>query len=260
MIELIDVNKNISNNFFLKEIDLTLRNGEINVLCGPSGAGKTTLLRLINGMEKMDSGDVLVNGKSIHSKSYSRRCLCMDVGMVFQHNYLYSHKNVIDNITLAPRKVKKMNKRDAEELAMSLLDRMGISAISQRYPIQLSGGEQQRVAICRSLAMNPCAMLFDEPTSALDVELKNEIINIISDLAKEGMTILIVTHELNVAERIADQVIFLEQGRVLESGPTKQIIYQPRHERTMEFMRHHHHRDETNSVHRRAPEVQLSVA
>ena len=236
MIEFKDVYKRVQDQYILNGINLRIEAGEAVVICGPSGAGKSTLLRTINRMEKVNQGDIKVNGLSICDGNCNCRELRTQVGMVFQHFNLYSHKTVIENITLAPVKVKNISKSVANEHAMELLSQMGLESKAKSYPIQLSGGEQQRVAICRSLIMNPSIMLFDEPTSALDIELKNEIIDIMHQLTDDGMTLVIVTHELNLAEKLADKAVFMDRGEIIEESKPKDLFYRPQQFRTKKFM------------------------
>jgi ABC-type polar amino acid transport system ATPase subunit len=236
VIEFVDVYKKVKDQYILNGVNMRVDSGEVVVICGPSGAGKSTLLRTINKMEYVDRGDITVNGVSICGENCDCRLLRTQIGMVFQHFNLYAHKTVLENITLAPMKVKKLSKKDAHDLAMELLVKMGLETKAKRYPIQLSGGEQQRVAICRSLAMNPSVMLFDEPTSALDIELKNEIIDVMSQLAERGMTLLIVTHELSLAEKLADRAVFMDKGEIIESSVPELLFYKPQHSRTKAFM------------------------
>lgn len=236
MIEFKGVSKRVKDQHILNNINLKVDSGEVVVICGPSGAGKSSLLRTINKMECVDCGDIIVDGVSICDDSFDCKNLRTQVGMVFQHFNLYSHKTVLDNIVLAPMKVKKLSKIEAEKKAMDLLSKMGLESKAAHYPIQLSGGEQQRVAICRSLIMDPSVMLFDEPTSALDIELKNEIIDIMSHLAEQGMTLIIVTHELSLAESLADRAVFMDKGEIIEISDPANLFYHPKHFRTKLFM------------------------
>jgi ABC-type polar amino acid transport system ATPase subunit len=225
-----------SNCIPLKNINLQISKGEVVVICGPSGAGKSTLLRAINKLEPIDSGDIMIDGKSLSSPTINLTALRADIGMVFQHFNLYPHKSVIKNITLAPRKVRKLSRKKAEERAIKLLEKVGLLHKRDAFPVQLSGGEQQRVAIARSLAMVPKIMLFDEPTSALDPELISEVLDVINNLAKEGMTMVIVTHELAFAQKVADKIVFVDHGEILETGKPGEILFNPQHARTKDFV------------------------
>jgi polar amino acid transport system ATP-binding protein len=220
----------------LNNINFQVSKGEVVVLCGPSGAGKSTFLRTINRLESIDSGDIIIDGKSLSSPTTNITALRADIGMVFQHFNLYPHKTAIKNITLAPRKVRKLNKKQAEERAVELLEKVGLLHKRDAFPAQLSGGEQQRVAIARSLAMEPKIMLFDEPTSALDPELISDVLDVMTSLAKEGMTMVIVTHELAFAQKVADRIVFMDRGEILETGRPDEILASPKHPRTREFV------------------------
>ncbi len=236
MIKFIGVNKSFSNRLVLKNINLEIAKGEVIVICGPSGAGKSTLLRTINKLEMIDDGEIIVDGMYLSDPKTNLTALRAEIGMVFQHFNLYPHKTAIKNITLAPRKVRGLSRKEATERAEKLLDKVGLTHRRDAYPVQLSGGEQQRVAIARSLAMEPKIMLFDEPTSALDPELINEVLDVMVSLAKEGMTMVVVTHEIGFAQKVADRVVFMDNGEILEIGTPPDIFVNPRHPRTKEFM------------------------
>ncbi len=236
MIKFSNVNKRFGNCHVLKNINLEISKGEVIVICGPSGAGKSTLLRTINKLEPIDDGEIIVDGMSLSDSKTNLTALRAEIGFVFQHFNLYPHKTALKNITLAPRKVRGLSKRDAEERAMKLLEKVGLSHRAHAYPSQLSGGEQQRVAIARSLAMEPRIMLFDEPTSALDPELINDVLDVMVKLAKEGMTMIVVTHEIAFAQKVADRVMFMNDGEIVEVGKPPDIFVNPKHPRTREFM------------------------
>lgn len=236
MIKFINVNKYFGGRHVLKNINLEVAKGEVIVICGPSGAGKSTLLRTINKLEPIDDGEIIVDGMSLSDSKTNLTALRAEIGFVFQHFNLYPHKTALKNITLAPRKVRGLSKRAAEERAMKLLEKVGLSHRAHAYPSQLSGGEQQRVAIARSLAMEPRIMLFDEPTSALDPELINDVLDAMVSLAKEGMTMIVVTHELAFAQKVADRVMFMNDGEIVEEGKPPDIFVNPQHPRTKEFM------------------------
>ena len=212
----------------VKHANLTVNDGEVVVIIGPSGSGKSTLLRCVNALETATDGHILIDGVDITSPDTDIRQIREEVGMVFQSFNLFPHLTVLDNITLAPMKVKKMGKAEAEALAKDLLKRVGLSDKADVHPTQLSGGQQQRVAIARSLAMKPKAMLFDEPTSALDPEMIKEVLDVMTDLAKEGMTMLLVTHEMGFAKAAADKVIFMDNGEILEEGTPDKMFSHPR--------------------------------
>jgi ABC-type polar amino acid transport system ATPase subunit len=210
--------------------------GQTVVICGPSGSGKSSLLRCINGLERFQEGEIIVGGVSVQDAKTDIYKLRANIGMVFQHFELYPHMNVLQNITLAPLKVRGIKKEAAEQKAVELLTRVGIPDKASSYPGQLSGGQQQRVAIARSLAMEPAVMLFDEPTSALDPEMIKEVLDVMADLAKAGMTMVVVTHEMGFAKEMADEVIFMEGGRFVERGISRNFFEKPEHPRTREFL------------------------
>jgi polar amino acid transport system ATP-binding protein len=237
MIEFINVNKAFNASCIpLKNINLKVSKGEVVVVCGPSGAGKSTLLRTINRLERIDSGDIIVDGKRLSDPRTDLTALRVEIGMVFQQFNLYPHKTALQNITLAPRRVKGLRKKEAESKAMKILEKVGLAHKCDTYSIQLSGGEQQRVAIARSLALDPKIMLFDEPTSALDPELISEVLDVITMLAKEGMTMIIVTHEMGFAQKVAHRIAFMDRGEIVEIGRPADIFINPQHPRTKEFV------------------------
>ena len=204
-------------------------------MLGPSGSGKSTTCRTINRLERIDEGTILIDGQPLPQEGRELQKLRQQVGMVFQSYNLFAHLSILDNVTLAPRKVLKMSKADAEKEALELLDRVGVAAQAHKYPAQLSGGQQQRVAIARALAMHPKVMLFDEPTSALDPEMVGEVLTTMTQLAQEGMTMIVVTHEMGFARHVADRIVFMADGRVLESESPEEFFTHPRTERAREF-------------------------
>lgn len=242
-IEIKNVSKDFENNngtilHAVKNVSLTVNDGEVVVIIGPSGSGKSTLLRIVNGLETAQSGSILIDGVDIMDKDTDIRRVREEVGMVFQSFNLFPHLSVLDNITLAPIKVKKMSRRDAEDKAMELLATVGLADKAHQKPTQLSGGQQQRVAIVRALAMKPKAMLFDEPTSALDPEMIKEVLDVMLKLAKSGMTMLLVTHEMGFARAAADKVVFMADGEVVESGTPDEMFTNPKTQRTKDFLNH----------------------
>lgn len=236
MIEIKDIHKWYGNFQVLKGISESVEKGEVLVICGPSGSGKSSLIRCLNRLESIQQGDILFEGKSILTPDINVNTLRTEVGMVFQQFNLYPHLSVINNVTLAPKKVRGVDKRKAYELAMDLLTRVGIESQALKYPGELSGGQQQRVAIARALAMQPKVMLFDEPTSALDPEMINEVLSCMKDLARDGMTMICVTHEMGFAREVSDKVIFMDHGVILEEGPPEEFFNNPQHERTKSFL------------------------
>lgn len=236
MIEMKDVNKYFGEFHALKDINLTVPKGQVVVVLGPSGSGKSTLCRTINRLETIDNGDILIDGEKLPEEGKELAALRSDVGMVFQQFNLFPHKTIKENVTLGPRKVRKMKAAEADELAMKLLDRVGIASQADKYPAQLSGGQQQRVAIARALAMNPKIMLFDEPTSALDPEMVNEVLEVMTDLAKQGMTMLVVTHEMGFARHAADRILFMADGQILEDTTPDEFFTNPKSERAKDFL------------------------
>lgn len=236
MIVMKDVQKHFGSLHVLKDINLEVPTGQVVVVLGPSGSGKSTLCRTINRLEPIDSGEIYVEGKLLPAEGKDLAGLRADVGMVFQSFNLFSHKTIIDNVTLAPTKVRKKSKADATKQALALLERVGIATQKDKYPAQLSGGQQQRVAIARSLAMEPKVMLFDEPTSALDPEMVNEVLDVMVSLAKEGMTMLVVTHEMGFARKAADRIIFMADGAIVEDTDPESFFTQPKSERARDFL------------------------
>ena len=230
------VNKWFGDLHVLQNINLQVNQGEVVVVIGPSGSGKSTLCRTINRLEPIDEGTIHVDGKLLPEEGKALAALRAEVGMVFQSFNLFAHKTILENVTLGPIKVRKMGKKDAEELAMGLLKRVGVDSQAQKDPAQLSGGQQQRVAIARSLAMNPKVMLFDEPTSALDPEMINEVLDVMTNLAKEGMTMIVVTHEMGFARKAADRVIFMADGQIVEENSPNEFFTNPSSDRARDFL------------------------
>ena len=222
----------------VKNASLTVNDGEVVVIIGPSGSGKSTMLRCVNGLEKPTSGHILIDGTDTADPATDIRKMREEVGMVFQSFNLFPHLTVLENITLAPIKVKKMPKAEASELAMKLLKRVGLEEKAEVHPAQLSGGQQQRVAIARALAMNPKAMLFDEPTSALDPEMIKEVLDVMLSLAKDGMTMLLVTHEMGFAKAAADKVVFMDKGEIIETDTPEKMFTAPENDRAKDFLAH----------------------
>ena len=235
MIELKDVRKSFGKNEVLKGINLRIEKGEVVVIIGPSGSGKSTVLRTMNYLEAPTSGHVIVDGMDLSDKNKLNE-IRTEVGMVFQNFNLFPHMTVLDNLTLAQIKVRKTDKKEAEQVAMKLLERVGLSDKAHMYPDSLCGGQKQRVAIARALAMKPKVMLFDEPTSALDPEMVREVLDVMKSLADEGMTMVIVTHEMGFAKEVADRVLFVDGGQILEDGTPKQVFDEPTSERTKLFL------------------------
>ena len=230
------VNKWYGKLHVLREINLAIGSGEVVVVCGPSGSGKSTLIRTVNGLEKVQSGDVAVLGDSITRRGVNLPALRTRVGMVFQSFNLFPHMTALENIMLAPMKVKKAGRAEAEKAARALLERVGLRDKAGNYPANLSGGQQQRVAIARALAMQPKIMLFDEPTSALDPEMINEVLDVMSTLAREGMTMMCVTHEMGFARRVAHRVVFMDEGQVVEEGTPDEFFRAPKSDRGKQFL------------------------
>ncbi|MBQ9302456.1 MAG: amino acid ABC transporter ATP-binding protein [Butyrivibrio sp.] len=236
MIELKNVNKHFGDLHVLKDINLSVKKGEVVVIIGPSGSGKSTLCRTVNRLETIDSGEIYIDGELLPGEGKELARVRSEVGMVFQSFNLFAHKSIIDNVTMAPRDVKKISKEQAEKEAMELLKRVGVDSQARKVPAQLSGGQQQRVAIARALAMHPKAMLFDEPTSALDPEMINEVLDAMTELAGEGMTMLVVTHEMNFARRVANRIIFMDQGQILEENTPDEFFEHPKTQRARDFL------------------------
>lgn len=235
-VSLSNVEKHFGNFQALRSVNLDVARGERIVICGPSGSGKSTLIRCINQLEQHEAGEIRVNGREVGSEPAQLEAIRREVGMVFQSFNLFPHLTILENCTLAPIWVKKLPKADAEAKAMALLERVRIPDQAQKRPGQLSGGQQQRVAIARALCMEPSIMLFDEPTSALDPEMVKEVLDVMLGLAEDGMTMLVVTHEMGFARQAADRVIFMDQGEILESAPPDQFFANPQHERTKTFL------------------------
>jgi aspartate/glutamate/glutamine transport system ATP-binding protein len=236
IIEFRKVNKYFGDFRVLEDIDFCVDEGEVVVVIGPSGSGKSTLLRCINALEEISSGELYVDGMRVHDKGTNLNRLRSEIGFVFQQFNLYPHMTVAQNIKLAPTKVKHVSKEEADERCVRLLNRVGIPEQANKYPESLSGGQQQRVAIARGLAMEPKIMLFDEPTSALDPEMINEVLEAMADLARGGMTMVVVTHEMGFARRVADRVVFMDEGRIVEAGPPEHFFENPENERTKRFL------------------------
>ena len=236
LVELTHVEKHYGDLHVLKDINLTVRKGEVLVIVGPSGSGKSTMCRTINRLETIDSGDIRIAGKPLPQEGKELAKLRAEVGMVFQSFNLFANKTILENVTLAPIKVRHMGKKEAEDLAMDLLGRVGVASQASKMPSQLSGGQQQRVAIARALAMQPKVMLFDEPTSALDPEMVNEVLDVMVELAHEGMTMLCVTHEMGFARKVADKVVFMADGQILEQSTPDDFFEHPKTDRAKDFL------------------------
>ncbi len=236
VIELRHVDKHYGDLQVLKDISLSVGKGEVVVIIGPSGSGKSTLCRTVNRLETIDSGEILIEGVPLPQEGRQLAALRSRIGMVFQSFNLFSHMTVLDNMILAPTGVLKLNRKAAKDEAMALLDRVGVADQAHKLPAQLSGGQQQRAAIARALAMHPRAMLFDEPTSALDPEMIGEVLNVMTELAADGMTMLIVTHEMNFARRVASRVIFMDGGSIVEENTPEAFFTQPRSQRALDFL------------------------
>ncbi|MBQ1082978.1 MULTISPECIES: amino acid ABC transporter ATP-binding protein [Nocardiopsis] len=236
LVVLENVNKHFGDLHVLRDIDLTVNSGEVVVVIGPSGSGKSTLCRTMNRLETIDSGVISLDGQPLPAEGRGLAKLRSDVGMVFQSFNLFAHKTVLQNVTLGPMKVLRKSKADAEARGMELLDRVRIGNQAHKYPAQLSGGQQQRVAIARALAMNPKVLLFDEPTSALDPEMVQEVLDVMTDLASEGMTMVVVTHEMGFARRAANRVVFMADGQIVEENTPDEFFTNPRSERAQDFL------------------------
>ena len=236
IIQLENVDKFFGDFQALKNITLSVKKGERIVVCGPSGSGKSTLIRCINRLEEHNNGKIVVNGHELTSAVKDIDAVRREVGMVFQSFNLFPHLTIVKNLMLAPRLVRKSSKSEAHDTAMKYLERVKIPEQADKYPSQLSGGQQQRVAIARALCMNPLVMLFDEPTSALDPEMISEVLDVMTDLAQEGMTMIVVTHEMGFARKVADLVVFMDQGEIVESNPPKEFFDNPKNERTKLFL------------------------
>lgn len=236
MIKIKNLEKTYGDLKVLKGISTDIKEGEVISIIGPSGSGKSTFLRCINRLEEPTNGEIDIEGENIVSPKVDINKIREKVGMVFQHFNLFPHKTVLENITIGPIKLKKVSQEEAEKIAISLLDKVGLADKKDVYPNKLSGGQKQRVAIARALAMNPKVILFDEPTSALDPEMIGEVLEVMKDLAREGMTMIVVTHEMGFARTVANRVFFMDQGIILEDGSPKEIFENPKEERTKEFL------------------------
>ncbi|MDN3934818.1 amino acid ABC transporter ATP-binding protein [Arthrobacter sp. 1P04PC] len=236
LVSLKAVNKHYGQLHVLKDINLNVRKGEVVVVIGPSGSGKSTLCRTINRLETIDDGVITIDGKELPAEGKGLAKLRADVGMVFQSFNLFAHKTILENVTLGPIKVKGASKAEAEKDAMALLERVGVGQQAPKLPAQLSGGQQQRVAIARALAMKPKVMLFDEPTSALDPEMINEVLDVMVQLAKEGMTMIVVTHEMGFARKAADRVVFMADGQIVEDETPEEFFTNPKSSRAKDFL------------------------
>ncbi|MDN0064095.1 amino acid ABC transporter ATP-binding protein [Collinsella ihumii] len=236
VIELRHVEKHFGDLHVLRDINLKVSRGEVLVVIGPSGSGKSTMCRTINRLETIDSGEILIEGKPLPAEGRELAAMRAELGMVFQSFNLFAHKTILENVTLGPIDVLGMKREDAEKRAMELLARVGVAEQAAKVPAQLSGGQQQRVAIARSLAMNPKAMMFDEPTSALDPEMINEVLDVMVELARAGMTMVVVTHEMNFARRVADRVVFMADGQIVEEGAPDEFFDHPATQRARDFL------------------------
>ena len=236
LVVLSGVQKHFGQLHALKDIELTVKRGEVVVVIGPSGSGKSTLCRTINRLETIDEGTITLDGKDLPQEGKALAALRAEVGMVFQSFNLFAHKTILENVTLGPIKVRGMGKAEAEKKARELLDRVGVGHQAEKYPAQLSGGQQQRVAIARALAMEPKVMLFDEPTSALDPEMIKEVLDVMVDLAEQGMTMVVVTHEMGFARTAADRVVFMADGAIVEENTPEEFFTNPRSDRAKDFL------------------------
>ena len=236
MIDVINLRKSFGDLEILKGINITINKGDIVAVLGPSGSGKSTLLRSITLLETPSEGEIYFEGKKVNDKKNNINLTRQKIGMVFQQFNLFPHKTVIENMILAPMKVLKLKEKDAKELAMSLLKKVGLEDRADEYPSKLSGGQKQRIAIVRALCMKPDVMLFDEPTSALDPEMVGEVLQVMETLAKDGMTMLIVSHEMGFAEQTASRVLFMDQGKIVEQGSPEQIFHNPESQRLKDFL------------------------
>ncbi|CAN7564110.1 amino acid ABC transporter ATP-binding protein [Variovorax paradoxus] len=236
MIELQNVNKWYGSYHALVDIDETIRKGEVVVVCGPSGSGKSTLIRTLNRLEPIQSGRILIDGKDIHAPGTDVNAFRSRIGFVFQQFNLFPHLTVLQNCTMAPMQLRGLSRKEADERAMALLQRVGLSGKANVWPSELSGGQQQRVAIARALAMQPPLMLFDEPTSALDPEMVGEVLLVMRDLTRDGMTMVCVTHEMGFAREVADRVLFMDEGKVLERATPDDFFNRPQHPRAQQFL------------------------
>lgn len=238
MVEFRQVTKRFGNTIVLDQVDLTLKSGQVTVLIGPSGSGKSTLLRCINVLEKIDGGDLIVDGLSVLGNSSQIREIRQEAGMVFQQFNLFPQMTALENVAFGPRQVRGTPKKQALDEALALLEKVGLKERANHYPSELSGGQQQRVAIARALAIKPKLMLFDEPTSALDPELRHEVLRVMQNLAEEGMTMIVVTHEMAFARQVGDRMIFMENGKIAADGPPEELIKNPDNARLQSFLQH----------------------
>jgi polar amino acid transport system ATP-binding protein len=236
MINFTNVNKWFGDLHVLRDINLNVAPGEVLVVCGPSGSGKSTLIRCINRLEQIQKGELIVDNMNVHDRKTNMTQLRAEIGFIFQQFNLYPHMTALGNITLAPMKVRKLKKEEAEKLGREILERVGLSDKVDSYPAQLSGGQQQRVAIARGLCMRPKIMLFDEPTSALDPEMIQEVLDVMVNLAKEGMTMIVVTHEMGFAREVAKRILFMDEGQIVEVAPPNEFFAKPKSERTKLFL------------------------
>jgi polar amino acid transport system ATP-binding protein len=236
MISFKNVNKWFGDLHVLNNINLEVEKGEVMVVCGPSGSGKSTLIRCINRLEPIQEGEIIVDDMKVHDKKTNMTQIRAEIGFVFQQFNLYPHMTALENVTIAPVKVRKIRKTEAQELGKEILKRVGLGDKIQHHPAQLSGGQQQRVAIARGLCMRPKIMLFDEPTSALDPEMIGEVLDVMVDLAKEGMTMIVVTHEMGFAREVAKRVVFMDDGQIVEVAPPKEFFTNPKSERSKVFL------------------------
>jgi polar amino acid transport system ATP-binding protein len=236
IIQMKNIEKYYGKFHALKNVNFNVDKGEVVVVCGPSGSGKSTLIRCINRLEDIDSGKLIVDGQDLYDKKTNINKLRQEVGMVFQHFNLFPHLTILENITIAPVKVKKMPKKEAEELAMQLLDRVKIPHQANKYPSELSGGQKQRVAIARTLAMKPKIILFDEPTSALDPEMIGEVLDVMKELARENYTIVCVTHEMGFAREVSDRIVFMDAGEIVEENTPEEFFNNPKTDRAKKFL------------------------
>ncbi|MEU8195508.1 amino acid ABC transporter ATP-binding protein [Microbispora amethystogenes] len=236
LVRLEGVNKHFGPLHVLQDIDLSVGRGEVVVVIGPSGSGKSTLCRVLNRLETIDSGSIVFDGRELPAEGRALARLRSEVGMVFQSFNLFAHKTILENVTLGPTRVRKVPRQQAEQRGMELLERVGIASQAGKYPAQLSGGQQQRTAIARALAMDPKMILFDEPTSALDPEMVQEVLDVMVGLAKDGMTMMVVTHEMGFARRAANRIVFMADGQIIEEGSPSEFFTQPSTERARDFL------------------------
>nr|WP_041671874.1 amino acid ABC transporter ATP-binding protein [Sulfurospirillum barnesii] len=236
MVSMENVDKYYGDFHVLQNINFSVKEGEIVVICGPSGSGKSTLIRCINKLEEIDSGDIIVDGYDLYDKKTNINSVRAETGMVFQHFNLFPHLTILENITIAQRKVKKISKHDANELSLKLLERVGLVHKAEGYPNELSGGQKQRVAIARTLAMQPKIILFDEPTSALDPEMIGGVLDVMRELAHENYTIICVTHEMGFAKEVSNRIVFMDEGKIIEEGTPEEFFTNPKTQRAQKFL------------------------